>query len=261
VELGRVDISHSAGMMARFSACPREGHLFTVLHIFGYCKKHLESRIVFDPLEKLHDGVEWVTHDWKQFYPDITGEVMPPGRPKPRGKAVQINIFCDAAHATCHMTQRSTTGIMIFINGSPTSWYSKRQNTIDASTFGSEFVALWIAIEMNEALRYKLRMMGISINGESNCFCDNNSVVTNSIVPQSTLHKKHNFVAYHKVREAVASQMVRIAHEKGKNNLSDVLTKFLPAPSFKKCVQCILMRHDTKIDKQQQLVKSILKTD
>jgi hypothetical protein len=39
---------------------------------------------------------------------------------------------------------------------------------------------LKIAVEANEALRYKLRMMGIPIQGATNCFCDNKSVVTNS---------------------------------------------------------------------------------
>jgi hypothetical protein len=241
VELGRVDLAHVAGMMARFSAGPRQGHLYDVLRIFAYCKKHLESKVVFDPVQKDFEELPWLTHDWKQFYPDINGEVLPPGQPEARGNPVQINLFCDAAHATCHLTRRSTTGIIIFINGAPISWYSKRQNTIESSTFGSEFVALKIAVEMNEALRYKLRMMGIPIVGETNCFCDNQSVVTNSIVPQSTLTKKHNFVAYHKVRESVASEAISIAHEKGKHNLSDVLTKFLPAPSFRQCVQCILM--------------------
>jgi hypothetical protein len=122
-------------------------------------------------------------------------------------------MFCDAAHATCLSTRRSTTGIIIFINGSPISWYSKRQNTIETSTFGSEFVALRIALEMNDALRYKLRMMGIPINGPSNCFCDNESVWKNSTMPQSTLSKKHNSVAYHKCRECVAKGAVRIAFE------------------------------------------------
>jgi hypothetical protein len=59
-------------------------------------------------------------------------------------------------------------------------------------------------------------MMGIPIDIETNGFCDNKSVVTNSIVPQSTLTKKHNFIEYHKVRESVAACAVRIAHEKVK---------------------------------------------
>jgi hypothetical protein len=121
-------------------------------------------------------------------------------------------------------------------------WYSKRQNTIESSTFGSEFVSLKIALEMNKALSYKLRMMGIPVDGPTNCFCDNQSVWRNATVPQSTLNKKHNSVAYHKCREYVAMETVRIAFEAGKDNLSDCLTKFLAAPALKKCVQCILFR-------------------
>ena len=242
VELGRIDITHAAGVMARFSAAPRQGHMYCVLRILAYCKKHIESKIVFDPQEKDFDDIEFANADWKMFYPDIDGEVLPLNRPKPLGNPVQINMFCDAAHATCHLTRRSTTGIILFINGAPISWYSKRQNTIESSVFGSEFVALKIATEMNEALRYKLRMMGIPIRGPTNTFCDNKSVVVNTTVPQSTLQKKHNAVAYHKVRESVASESQRISHEPGKYNLSDCLTKFAKPPDFKRCVQCILMR-------------------
>ena len=93
--------------------------------------------------------------------------------PEPRGKPVQINMFCDASHASCLASRRSTTGIVIFLNGAPVTWYSKRQNTVESSAFGSEFVALKIATEMNEGLRYKLRMMGVPIEGPINYFCDN----------------------------------------------------------------------------------------
>jgi hypothetical protein len=242
VELGRIDIAHSAGVMARFSAAPRYGHMYYVLRILAYCKKHIESKIVFDPLEKDFTDMHWAEEDWNLFYPDIDGEILPTNRPPPLGHAVQINMFCDAAHATCHATRRSTTGIIIFINGAPIQWYSKPQNTIESSVFGSEFVALKIASELNESLRYKLRMMGVPISDPTNTFCDNKSVVVNSTIPQSTLQKKHNFVAFHKVRESVASRALRISHEQGKFNLSDCLTKFAKPHDFKQCIQCILMR-------------------
>jgi hypothetical protein len=35
-------------------------------------------------------------------------------------------------------------------------WFSKRQNSVEASTFGSEFTAMKNTVEMIEALRYKL---------------------------------------------------------------------------------------------------------
>lgn len=242
VELGRIDLGHVAGVMARFSACPREGHLVALICVFAYCKKHLESKLVFDPHRVDYSDIDWSGNDWSQFYPDIEEEPLPSHMPEPRGRPVQLNLFCDAAHATCLVTRRSTTGFVIFANGAPIIWYSKRQNTIETSTYGSEFVALKIAVEMNDGLRYKLRMMGIPIDGPTNGFCDNESVFRNATIPQSSLAKKHNSIAYHKCREAVAMGAIRIAFEKGVDNLSDCLTKFLASPAFRKCITCILFR-------------------
>jgi hypothetical protein len=71
-----------------------------------------------------------------------------------------------------------------------------------------------IAMEMNAALRYKLRMMGVRlIEGPSNTFGDNSSVVKNVTLPKSTLHKRHNSIAYHKCREECARGAAQVAHE------------------------------------------------
>ena len=115
------------------------------------------------------------------------------------------------------------------MNRAPILWYSKRQNTVEASTFGSEFIALKTAVEQIEALRYKLRMFGIPIEGPCNVFCDNEAVTNNVSLPHSTLKKKHNAIAYHRVREAVAAGSIRVAKEDGKTNLADFLTKVLPS--------------------------------
>ena len=74
---------------------------------------------------------------------------------------------------------------MIYVSNSPILWYSKRQDTVESSSFGSEFVvALCIATEMIEALGYKLRMFGVPLVGQRiNVFCENKSVVTNASVP------------------------------------------------------------------------------
>ena len=86
---------------------------------------------------------------------------------------------------------------------------------------------------MVEGLRYKLRMMGVGLNGPTNVFCDNESVVTNVTKPESTLKKKHNAIAYHRVREAQAAGTCRIAKEDGETNLADILTKCLPGPRLR----------------------------
>lgn len=130
--------------------------------------------------------------------------------PPPRGHEEQINTFIDADHAGDRITRRSHTGIFIFLNMAPIVWYSKQQNTVETSSFGSEFVASRIGVEMIESLQYKLHMFGIPIDGPTNVFCDNKSVVKNATIPTSYLKKKHNAIAYHRVREAIASGTIQI---------------------------------------------------
>ena len=145
--------------------------------------------------------------------------------PPPRGYSVSTHCFVDADHASNTVTGRSQTGILIFLNKAPIVWYSKRQNTVETSTFESEFIAMRMAVEHIEALRYKLRMFGIPIEGPTNVFCDNEAVFKNTTIPESTLKKKHNSICYHHCHEAVAAKVMRVAKEGTLTNLVDLFTK------------------------------------
>ena len=76
-------------------------------------------------------------------------------------------------------------------------------------------------------------MRGIEVDGPTNFFCDNKSVVKNTTRPESTLKKKHNAIAYHRTREAQAAGIVRIAKEDGETNLADLFTKLLAGPRLR----------------------------
>ena len=165
---------------------------------------------------------------------------MPPDAPEVRGQPVSMSCFVDVDHACCRATRRSHTGVLIFINRAPILWYSKRQNAVEASTFGSEFIAAKVAVEMIEGLRCKLRMMGVQVEGPTNVFCDNASVMKNSTKPESTLKKMHNAIACHQVREVQAAGIVRIAKEDGETNLADVLTKCLLGPRLRELCSPVL---------------------
>jgi hypothetical protein len=231
VELGRIDIMVDVSLLSSYSMQPRMGHLDQVFHIFGYLKRNKRATIIFDEQRVNWDEASFEQHDWSDFYRDAKDEI-PPNAPQPRGNAVQINCFVDADHAGNRITRRSQTGILIFLNRSPIIWYSKAQNTVETSTFGSEFTAMRIAVELLISLRYKLRMLGVPLEGPVNTFCDNSSVVTNSTLPSSTLKKKHNSIAYHRVREAIASNILRVAWVQTGKNLADLLTKPLPGPTL-----------------------------
>ena len=71
-------------------------------------------------------------------------------------------------------------------------------------------------------------MMGVPLDGEMNVFCNNESVFKSSMLPESTLKKKHNSIAYHCTHETQAANIVCIAWEKSNMNRADLLTKLLP---------------------------------
>ena len=229
VELGRVDILLETSLMSTYLASPRVGQLEQLYHIFGYLKGASRRRLVFDPLHPNIDERRFTKYDWHDFYRDAR-EAIPEKMPPPRGNLMSTHCFVDANHAGDKLTRQSQTGILIFCNRAPIIWYSKRQNTVEASTFGSEFTAMKTAVEQIESLRYKLRMFGVPIEGPTNVFCDNEAAYKNASIPESTLKKKHHSIAYHRCREATAAGTIRVSKEDTLTNLSDVFTKIMTKP-------------------------------
>ena len=172
-----------------------------------------------------------INHTWTEFYPDATEE-LPPDMPTPKGKPVLITWYVDADHAHDLVTRRSVTGVLLYMNSTPIKWYSKRQNTVETSTYGSELVAARIATELIMEMRYKLRMLGVPIMGSAVLYGDNQGVVLNTTVPSSTLKKKHNAIAYNRVREAIAAGVLHFFHIRSTENVADVLTKSMGPKIF-----------------------------
>jgi hypothetical protein len=68
-------------------------------------------------------------------------------------------------------------------------------------------------------------MMGVPLTRPSFIYGDNNSQVTNSSRPESTLKKKCNSICYHAIRESAAMGESLITHIRTQLNLADFLTK------------------------------------
>jgi hypothetical protein len=58
-----------------------------------------------------------------------------------------IRIYVDADYARNMATRRSKKGYVQFVNKAVVNWLSKKQGSIETSTFGSEFIALKTAME------------------------------------------------------------------------------------------------------------------
>ena len=141
------------------------GHLEVIYNVFAYLKKHMDmGKLAYDlKTPEVDESAFNNNADLKDFYGDVEEE-LPPKMPEPCGNVVRISDFVDANHAGIVVTHRSHSGIIIFVQNAPIIWFSKRQNTVEAATFGSEFVALRICKELIVALRYKLRMFGVPLD-------------------------------------------------------------------------------------------------
>ena len=228
VELGHVDICLEVSMMSSHLALPRKGHMEQVMQIFGYLKKYHNAELVFDPSDPTIDEQDFVRRDWTSSeFGHVEGKEELP-MPEPRGMGFTIVAKVDADYASDTVTRRSRTGILVYLNCLLIHWWSKKQASIESSSFSAEFIAMKQCCEYLHGLRYKLRMMGIPCDQPSHIYGDNQSVQANMTMPDSTLKKKSQSIAYHFVRDRSAHGEWRTAYMNTHDNVADLLTKLLP---------------------------------
>ena len=113
-------------------------------------------------------------------------------------------------------------------------------------------MAMKHATEYVRGLRYKLRAMGIPVNGPTYIFGDNQSVLANTTVPHSQLKKKINTVAYHHCREGSAFDEWRTTYINTHDNPSHLLTKAFP-PGEKRTRFCKSLLHHIVLSEADQI--------
>ena len=133
--------------------------------------------------------------------------------------------------------------MLVYINSALVYWSSKKQTSIESSSFGSEFITMKQCCEYLRGLRYKLRMMGIPVYGPCYIQGDNQLVLANTSIPESALKKKSQSIAYHFVREGVARDEWRAAYVSMKYNCADLLTKVLPNGEKRRAFVCNILHH------------------
>jgi hypothetical protein len=231
VTIGRLDVAFSTSSLSRFTACPREGHLDRSLHVFGYLKKRPNRRIVVDSRDPIFENCEDdfeidYTVELESMYPDAFEEIDA-NLPEAMFDELAITAFVDSDHAHDKVTRRSVTGLLILVGRTPVFFSSKRQGSVETSTYGAEFCAMRTAAEEIIAVRYMIRCLGVKVRRATPVFGDNLGVIQNCTIKESLLKKKHVAIAYHKVRECAAAQIVHPIKISGVRNWADMLTKSL----------------------------------
>ena len=185
--------------MSRFQAQPRQGHLERLERIYATRLRTTQPDYSYLPDQNF---------DWAHTFYGHVQQIIPDDIPHSLGNPVTTTTTTVNANLDhCFNTGRSVTGYLHFVNHIPIDSYSKRQATVETATYGSEFVASKTATEQIIDLRHTLRYLGVPIKTKSYFLGDYRSVVTRSTLPNSTLGKRHNILAYHQVRKAIASKL------------------------------------------------------
>ena len=225
VSLGRIDVFTATMTMSRFRVAPRKGHLNRLKRMYGYVKKMKDGYIRVRVNEPDYSNLPEQNFDWSESIYGNVKELLPDDAPPPRGKRVVLTTYVDANLFHDVITGRSVTAVLHIINQTPFDWYTKRQATCETATFSSEFVATRTAVDQIMDIRLTLRYMGVPVHGKTYMFGDNQSVVTNSTIPHSELKKRHQALAYHRTREAIAAKIIGFFHIRSEQNPADILSK------------------------------------
>ena len=97
-------------------------------------------------------------------------------------------------------------------------------------------------------IRQTLRYLGEPIGSKSFLFGDNRSVVTSATLPHSTLTKHCSILAFHKVREAIAAELMAFYWIQSAYNLSDMLSKHWDHPTvYPMILKLLITRGNTTL--------------
>ena len=198
-------------------------------HIFAYLKSHHNARLVLDPSYPNINIDEFEKRNWKEFYGETKG-AKPTNAPRPLGKELLIRCYVDADFAGDLFQDDLGPVLLLSSTWRLSIGFQRNKAQLRLAHLGVNF-ALWSnVLNIFEGCvtnygwwGFEWKTLAIYLYG------DNHSVLWNTSVPESTLKKKSNSVAYHFLREGISTDEWRTTYLKSSENPSDFLTKSLPS--------------------------------
>ena len=123
---------------------------------------------------------------WLEKYPGASEdicEVLPESRERPLSTSVYFN----SEHSHYQVTWQSVSGVLCFVGSAPISWTSKRESTINISSYSIIFCAGWLATEEAISLRYMLMSLGVPVKVAMALYGDNQGIIISFSNPDSDI--------------------------------------------------------------------------
>lgn len=186
----------------------------------GYCSRHQNSPNVND-----YNNVKNIL----RFIKGSKGK----GIHYSKGDKV-LRGYCDSDFAGDPDTRRSTSGFVIWMNGGPIAWSSRKQSVVALSSTEAEYIA---AAECCKELLY-IRDLVKEITNENlhiEMKVDNQSAIW--LMKKGIMNKrsKHIDVKYYYLKEKIDENRIEVKYCPTGSQIADILTKCLPRTKFESC--------------------------
>jgi hypothetical protein len=197
----RPDIAYAVNQLSRFLSDPGQQHWLGGKRVLRYLKGTAKSSLLY----KDHDGTQ----------------------------GTRVEVYCDADWAGDLDDRKSTTGIIIKLNGCPIIWLSKKQSIVALSTAEAEYIAIATAVQEVVWINQYLSELGLKASQVPIIRSDNQAAI--QIASNDTFHNrsKHIDIRYHFIRQIVKKGGVVITYINTKQQEADINTKGLSVSIFK----------------------------
>jgi hypothetical protein len=144
-----------------------------------------------------------------------------------------LTAYADADYATALEDMKSRSRYVIYFNGNPISWASKKQPCVATSTTHSEYIACYAVATEVIWLRRLLASIGILQTKPTTIFTDSQSAMRLTVNPEFHSRTKHVNVKFHFLREQVVLRTIDIQYLPTQQQIADIMTKALTPDQFR----------------------------
>jgi hypothetical protein len=207
----RSDLAFAVSAVGQFASNPQKDHWNAINHILRYLRGSAEYTLVYSE-EGTLAFAGYTDADWGGNLPD----------------------------------RRSTSGNIFTLGNTAISWTSTRQKSVALSSTEAEYMASCTAAQEAIWLRRMLQdiqdiflVRSISELPSTTLFMDNQSAMALTKNPEYRKRTKHIEIAYHFVRECVASGKISVEYISTDDMTVDVMTKALPQIKHEKHIRAM----------------------
>lgn len=154
-------------------------------------------------------------------------------------KIQALNSYSDANWGQCKLSGKSNTGMVCFVNGGAIVWRCQKQTFVAQSTYEAEYYAAAETIRETLWLIAMLKDFEVSFPNPILIKIDNQACISMLINGEFSQRTKYIGVKCHYINDWIQKKRIALSYVESEHNVSDLLTKPLPAERIKALTKAI----------------------